>query len=109
MARYDYACPSCGTRFEVEHHMNEHPEVRCPNCGAVCQQVFSASAIVFKGAGFYNTDMRGSSSATPASTAGGTSTAASEPKAAGGASAPASAGPAAASSPSPAPAAKPAD
>lgn len=70
MAHYDYACPSCGTRFEVEHHMNEHPTVLCPNCGAVCEQVFSASAIVFKGSGFYNTDQRGSSSATPASTAG---------------------------------------
>lgn len=66
MAKYDYVCPSCGTRFEVEHPMSERPVVTCPNCGTVSNQVFTTSAIVFQGSGFYNTDQRGSSSATPA-------------------------------------------
>lgn len=63
MARYDYACPECGERFEVEHPMSEKPEVVCPVCGAPAEQVFSTSGIVFHGSGFYNTDMRASSKA----------------------------------------------
>lgn len=70
MARYDYHCPSCGERFEVEHPMAERPEVICPSCGAVAQQVFGASGIVFKGSGFYNTDARkGATSATSSTSA----------------------------------------
>lgn len=60
MARYDYLCPNCGTQFEVEHPMADHPEVVCPACGTVAQLVFGTSGIVFKGSGFYNTDQRSS-------------------------------------------------
>ena len=70
MARYDYRCTSCGKVFEVSHGMLEHPEVVCPDCGAAASREFSASGIVLKGSGFYNTDQRGSSSATPATGAG---------------------------------------
>ena len=63
MARYDYACPACGERFEVEHPMAERPEILCPVCGERAEQVFSTSGIVFHGSGFYNTDMRSSSTA----------------------------------------------
>lgn len=58
MARYDYKCTSCGEVFEVEHHMSEHPEVKCPTCGSPAERVFSASGIHFEGHGFYNTDRR---------------------------------------------------
>ena len=58
MARYDYRCPACGTAFEVEHPMSEHPVIACPKCGAEANQVFGTSGIVFKGSGFYNTDQR---------------------------------------------------
>ena len=58
MARYNYHCPACGAKFEVEHPMAEHPVVTCPECGEVAQQTFAASGIVFKGSGFYNTDQR---------------------------------------------------
>ena len=72
MARYDYKCTSCGLVFEFEHPMGEHPKVTCPDCGAEATQVFSASGIVFKGSGFYNTDQRKSGSkgttAAPAAT-----------------------------------------
>lgn len=57
--------------------MSERPEVHCPTCGAVAQQVFGASGIVFKGSGFYNTDQRGAKGATSA-TSGGTSSAKSD-------------------------------
>ena len=70
MARYDYRCTSCGKVFEVSHGMREHPEVVCPDCGGAASREFSASGIVLKGSGFYNTDQRGSSSATPATGAG---------------------------------------
>ena len=70
MARYDYRCTSCGKVFEVSHGMREHPEIVCPDCGAAASREFSASGIVLKGSGFYNTDQRGSSSATPATGAG---------------------------------------
>jgi len=62
MARYDYKCTSCSTVFEIEHPMGEHPEVRCPACGAEATQVFSSYGVEFKGNGFYNTDQRGSTS-----------------------------------------------
>lgn len=66
MARYDYRCTSCGTVFEVEHAMTEHPAVTCPSCGAAAEKVFTASGIKFAGSGFYNTDQRGGSSSTEA-------------------------------------------
>ena len=73
MARYDYRCPACGKQFEVEHPMSEHPTVTCPACGTVAQQVFGASSIVFKGSGFYNTDMRGKGATSATSATSGAS------------------------------------
>ncbi|MGI6755621.1 MAG: FmdB family zinc ribbon protein [Atopobiaceae bacterium] len=58
MARYEYQCTNCGTTFEVEHPMTEHPEVTCPSCGSKAERVFTPSGIVFKGSGFYNTDQK---------------------------------------------------
>lgn len=71
MARYDYRCAACGDVFEVEHAMGEKPEVKCPKCGGEAERVFGASGIVFKGSGFYNTDQRGGSSCTEATSGGG--------------------------------------
>ena len=69
MARYDYACTTCGNVFEVEHPMGERPEITCPVCGAHAERQFSASGIMLKGSGFYNTDQRGGSSSTMATSA----------------------------------------
>ncbi len=66
MARYDYRCSGCGKVFEVEHGMTERPDVACPDCGAAAEKVFNASGIKFEGSGFYNTDQRGGSSSTAA-------------------------------------------
>lgn len=74
MARYDYRCPMCDVVFEVFHGMLEHPVVTCPTCGAVAQRVFDASGIVLKGSGFYNTDMRGKSGGTKATSGSGEGT-----------------------------------
>jgi len=69
MARYDYKCTSCDKVFEVEHPMAERPHITCPDCGADAERVFEPSGIAFKGSGFYNTDQRGSSSSTAATSA----------------------------------------
>ncbi len=66
MARYDYRCSACNKVFEVEHGMTEHPDITCPVCGAAATKVFNASGIRFEGSGFYNTDQRGGSSSTEA-------------------------------------------
>lgn len=68
MAVYDYRCTSCDHVFEVTHGMTERPEVTCPKCGEPATKVFSANGIKFEGSGFYNTDQRGGSSASPATT-----------------------------------------
>lgn len=73
MARYDYRCTSCGSVFEVEHGMMEHPEVTCPSCGAAAEKAFTASGIKFAGSGFYNTDQRGGGSSTKATSGSGES------------------------------------
>lgn len=70
MARYDYRCTSCDKVFEIEHPMGETPEVKCPECGGECERVFGTNGIVFKGSGFYNTDQRGGSSCTEATSGG---------------------------------------
>ncbi len=76
MARYDYRCTACNKVFEVEHGMTEHPEITCPDCGGAATKVFNASGIRFEGSGFYNTDQRGGSSSTEA-TSGSTESASS--------------------------------
>ena len=70
MPRYDYRCTACGNRFEVEHGMREHPETTCPLCGSPAERVLSASGIVLKGSGFYNTDQRGKKGPTEATMGG---------------------------------------
>lgn len=80
MARYDYKCPACGTAFEVEHPMSERPTITCPECGAVANQVFGASGIVFKGHGFYNTDQRGKGSTATSATSSSSAASKSEKK-----------------------------
>lgn len=52
--------------------MTEHPDVACPSCGAPATKVFNASGIKFEGSGFYNTDERGGSSATSATSGAST-------------------------------------
>jgi|FreactTroBogLake_1042271.scaffolds.fasta_scaffold00472_13 putative FmdB family regulatory protein len=41
MARYDYACPACGTIDEVIHGMREQVTVLCPECATPCNRYFS--------------------------------------------------------------------
>jgi putative FmdB family regulatory protein len=70
MPRYDYRCTACSLTFEVEHGMREKPQIFCPSCGAPATRQLNTSGIVFKGSGFYNTDMRGGKAATEATGSG---------------------------------------
>ena len=79
MARYDYRCTACGEVFEVEHAMTERPEVSCPKCGA-------KAGIKFAGSGFYNTDQRGGSSSTEATSGSSDSSASTDSSASAGSS-----------------------
>jgi putative FmdB family regulatory protein len=77
---YEYACESCGNRYEKREGFDAKPRQKCPKCGKMARRLLSTPAVVFKGSGFYKTDSRGSSgeatpaekpSVTPATPAGG--------------------------------------
>jgi putative FmdB family regulatory protein len=45
MPTYDYACPSCGQRFEARHSLSD-PAPPCPACGSDPQRlILSAPAV----------------------------------------------------------------
>ncbi|TNE92900.1 MAG: zinc ribbon domain-containing protein [Deltaproteobacteria bacterium] len=52
MPIYEYACESCGHRFEKLVRLNAEPPP-CPECGAGVKKLISASSFVLKGGGWY--------------------------------------------------------
>ena len=59
MPTYEYECEKCACRFELKRRFSEDAESpRCPKCQGKVRQLFSPSAILFKGSGFYVTDSR---------------------------------------------------
>ena len=56
MPLYEYRCTSCGERIEVLQHLGAAPIAECPSCGGVLVKLISASALQFKGTGWYVTD-----------------------------------------------------
>lgn len=64
MPNYDYECEKCGKRFEIFQSMNDAKLTDCPqiDCvGPVKRLLGTGGGILFKGAGFYQTDYRSSS------------------------------------------------
>ena len=64
MPNYDYECGKCLKRFEVFQGMNDAKLTDCPEAacdGQVKRLLGTGGAIIFKGAGFYQTDYRSSS------------------------------------------------
>lgn len=55
---YEYACTSCGRRFEVVQRFSEEPLQTCEVCGGELRRVFHPVGVLFKGSGFYSTDSR---------------------------------------------------
>lgn len=82
MPTYEYKCTKDGSAFELWQEVGA-PAPPCPDCGAPSKKVFHATRTIFKGAGFYVTDLRAESQSAktkaPASDAGETPTEASAP------------------------------
>ena len=60
MPTYDYICEKCGIEFEEFQSITAKPLRKCPQCGkrGLKRLIGSGSAVIFKGAGFYETDYR---------------------------------------------------
>ena len=72
MPLYEYACKKCGHRFERIVKFSDPPEKVCPKCGGEVEQLLSAPAVQFKGAGWYVTDYAKKSGAPAKGTSGDT-------------------------------------
>ena len=64
MPTYEYQCKTCGHHFERVQRFADAPLTECPECGGQIRRVIHAAGIVFKGAGWYITDSRKSTSET---------------------------------------------
>jgi putative FmdB family regulatory protein len=63
MPTYDYQCNKCGETFEVSQSIKAVPlrQAHCEACGKsqpVKRLIGTGGAVLFKGAGFYETDYR---------------------------------------------------
>jgi putative FmdB family regulatory protein len=59
MPIYEYECEKCACRFELKRRFDEDAgSPCCPRCQGKVRQLFSPSAVLFKGSGFYVTDSR---------------------------------------------------
>jgi len=71
---YEYKCEKCSHRFEKIEGFSASETKKCPKCGGKARRMVSASAIQFKGTGWYVTDYAGKkpgdSAAEKADTAG---------------------------------------
>lgn len=70
MPIYEYACESCGHRFEVRQSFSDDPIADCTRCGAHVRRVLHPAGVIFKGSGWYATDSRSSSGGGPTATPG---------------------------------------
>lgn len=69
MPMYDYRCNDCGHRFEVRQSFSDESLSICPQCTGRVRRVVHPAGVIFKGSGWYITDSRKASSASPASDA----------------------------------------
>jgi putative FmdB family regulatory protein len=68
MPTYEYLCKACGHRFDELQSFSEPTLTKCPACKKkkLERQIGTGAAIIFKGAGFYQTDYRSESYKTDA-------------------------------------------
>ncbi|MGC2617882.1 MAG: zinc ribbon domain-containing protein [Acidobacteriaceae bacterium] len=69
MPLYEYRCKNCGHHFEKIQSFSAPEEKECPVCHGPVEKLISASAIQFKGSGWYVNDYAGKSSSMKASAA----------------------------------------
>lgn len=56
MPLYEYRCKDCGHQFEKIQSFSAPDEKECPICHGPLERLISASALQFKGSGWYATD-----------------------------------------------------
>ncbi|MBI4307306.1 MAG: zinc ribbon domain-containing protein [Chloroflexi bacterium] len=56
MPIYEYECSQCRHRFERRQGFHEEPIAMCPQCDSKARRVIHASAVIYKGSGWYVTD-----------------------------------------------------
>lgn len=56
MPLYEYQCSTCGKVFELIQKFSDAPLEVHEGCGGKVERLISASALQFKGSGFYITD-----------------------------------------------------
>jgi putative FmdB family regulatory protein len=56
MPMYEYKCASCGDVFEIIQKFSDEPLHVHPGCGGAVERLISASALRFKGSGWYVND-----------------------------------------------------
>ena len=62
MPIYEYQCKKCNAHTEVLQKFSDKPLTKCRKCGGRLEKLLSASAIQFKGSGWYVTDYAGKKS-----------------------------------------------
>ena len=66
MPIYVYHCSNCDFEFEHNQKFSDPHLKRCPECGKLTlNKMFTPATVIYKGSGFYSTDHRSSSGATP--------------------------------------------
>jgi predicted nucleic acid-binding Zn ribbon protein len=70
MPTYVYEGLTSGTRFEVEQRITEAPLKTNPETGEAVKRIIFASAVVFKGSGFYKNDSRAPETSSKSETTG---------------------------------------
>lgn len=68
MPTYEYTCTACRHDFERFESITAKPNKLCPNCNKkkAERRISAGGGFLFKGSGFYITDYKKSSSASPA-------------------------------------------
>ena len=59
MPIYEFECQKCKAHTEVFQKMSDKSPTKCDKCGGRLEKQISASAIQFKGSGWYVTDYAG--------------------------------------------------
>ena len=59
MPIYEFECRKCKAHLEVFQKLNDKQPTKCRKCGGRLEKLVSASAIQFKGSGWYVTDYAG--------------------------------------------------
>ncbi len=78
MPTYEYACDSCGHRFDVRQSFSDEPIRDCPVCGESVRRVVYPSGVIFKGSGWYINDSRKGTTPASASKSGADSSGSTE-------------------------------